>query len=86
MVKSRRAASLNPVAQFRTPTTVEEVLASRVISDPLTLQMCSSIGDGARGRRAVLARVPEDNVSRRFCTPSSVIANRAAHAVQPEGR
>ncbi|ODV43958.1 hypothetical protein AWV79_12330 [Cupriavidus sp. UYMMa02A] len=35
------------MAQFRTPTTVEEVLASRVISDPLTLQMCSSIGDGA---------------------------------------
>lgn len=47
VVKSRRAASLNPVAQFRTTTTVEEVLASRVISDPLTLQMCSSIGDGA---------------------------------------
>lgn len=47
VVKSRRAASLNPLAQFRTPTTVEEVLASRIISDPLTLQMCSSIGDGA---------------------------------------
>jgi acetyl-CoA acetyltransferase len=47
VVKSRHAASLNPLAQFRTETTVEEVLASRVISDPLTLQMCSSIGDGA---------------------------------------
>jgi len=47
VVKSRHAASLNPLAQFRTPTTVEEVLGSRVISDPLTLQMCSSIGDGA---------------------------------------
>lgn len=47
VVKSRHAASLNPVAQFRSETTVEEVLASRMISDPLTLQMCSSIGDGA---------------------------------------
>ena len=47
VVKSRKAASLNPYAQFRTETTVEEVLASRMISDPLTLQMCSSIGDGA---------------------------------------
>jgi len=47
VVKSRRAASLNPNAQFRAETTVPEVLASRVISDPLTLQMCSSIGDGA---------------------------------------
>ncbi|SCU86952.1 putative thiolase [Cupriavidus necator] len=47
VVKSRRAASLNPVAQFRTETTVGDVLASRMISEPLTLQMCSSIGDGA---------------------------------------
>lgn len=47
VVKSRKAASLNPVAQFRTETTVGEVLGSRMISNPLTLQMCSSIGDGA---------------------------------------
>ncbi|HWK72406.1 MAG TPA: thiolase family protein [Burkholderiaceae bacterium] len=47
VVKSRKAASLNPHAQFRKETTVEEVLASRMISDPLTLFMCSSIGDGA---------------------------------------
>lgn len=46
-VKSRRAGSLNPHAQFRVPTTVEEVLGSRMVSDPLTLFMCSSIGDGA---------------------------------------
>lgn len=47
VVKSRRAGSLNPCAQFRKQTTVEEVLASRMISNPLTLPMCSSIGDGA---------------------------------------
>jgi acetyl-CoA acyltransferase len=47
VVKSRRAASLNPFAQFRKLTTVEEVLAGRMISTPLTLPMCSSIGDGA---------------------------------------
>jgi acetyl-CoA acyltransferase len=47
VVKSRRAGSLNPVAQFRKETSVEEVLASRMVSDPLTLFMCSSIGDGA---------------------------------------
>ncbi|PUA19539.1 thiolase family protein [Glaciimonas sp. PCH181] len=46
-VKSRHAGSMNPYAQFRKETTVEEVLASRMISDPLTLPMCSSIGDGA---------------------------------------
>lgn len=47
VVKSRKAASMNPNAQFRKTTTVEEVLGSRMISDPLTLFMCSSIGDGA---------------------------------------
>lgn len=46
VVKSRRAGSLNPHAQFRNETSVEEVLASRTVSDPLTLFMCSSIGDG----------------------------------------
>ncbi|MCP1198348.1 thiolase family protein [Notoacmeibacter sp. MSK16QG-6] len=46
VVKSRHAASLNPIAQFRNKTSVDEVMASRMISDPLTLFMCSSIGDG----------------------------------------
>jgi len=46
-VKSHRNAALNPKAQFRTEVSVEEVLASREISPPLTLLMCSPIGDGA---------------------------------------
>ncbi|GAB7545971.1 thiolase family protein [Cupriavidus sp. CuC1] len=46
-VKSRHGASLNPWAQFRRETTVEEVLGSRMISEPLTLPMCSPIADGA---------------------------------------
>jgi acetyl-CoA acyltransferase len=46
-VKNHRHGSLNPNAQYRNLVTVEEVLASRVISEPLTLLMCSPIGDGA---------------------------------------
>lgn len=46
-VKNRRQGALNPKAQFQTPVTVDEVLASRVISDPLRMLMCSPIGDGA---------------------------------------
>lgn len=46
-VKNRQHGSLNPLAQFRTPTTVEKVLQSRVIADPLTLLMCAPIGNGA---------------------------------------
>jgi acetyl-CoA acyltransferase len=46
-VKSHRHAALNPYAQYRTELTVDDVLASREISAPLTLLMCSPIGDGA---------------------------------------
>ncbi|SOY68721.1 conserved hypothetical protein [Cupriavidus taiwanensis] len=47
-VKNRHHGSLNPYAQQRTTTTVEEVLASRMIADPLTLlQCCPSQVDGA---------------------------------------
>ena len=46
-VKNRHHAAHNPGAQYRQQLTVEEVLASRMISEPLTLPMCSPIGDGA---------------------------------------
>jgi acetyl-CoA acetyltransferase len=39
--------SMNPRAQFQTAMSVEEVLAAREIVYPLTLPMCSPIGDGA---------------------------------------
>jgi len=37
----------NPLAQFRTPCSIEQVLASPPITYPLTLPMCSPISDGA---------------------------------------
>ena len=46
-VKSHYHASLNPLAQYRKPVTVEEVLASRQIAGPLTVLMCSPLTDGA---------------------------------------
>lgn len=39
--------SLNPNAQFREDLSVDDVLADRLIVDPLTRSMCSPIGDGA---------------------------------------
>ena len=49
--KNRDHAKLNPVAQYREPMTVEEVLEARPIVEPFTLPMCSPIGDGGRGDR-----------------------------------
>lgn len=47
VVKSRRNAALNPYAQYRAPTTVDQVLSSKMIADPFTLFMCSPTADGA---------------------------------------
>lgn len=46
-VKARSFAAKNPVAQHRTPTSIDEVLESRTVADPLTLLQCSSKSDGA---------------------------------------
>jgi acetyl-CoA acetyltransferase len=82
VVKSRHAGSLNPVAQFRKETTLDEVMASRMISDPLTLFMCSSIGDGAA---AIVLTSPE--VARQLDTPdirvrASAVVSAKAHGAR----
>ena len=46
-VKNHRHALHNERAQYRGDYTVEEVLSSVMISDPLTLLQCSPISDGA---------------------------------------
>lgn len=45
--KNHNASVHNPKAQYRFPLTVEEVLADRPVSWPLTRSMCAPIGDGA---------------------------------------
>ena len=46
-VKNTYNGSLNPNAQFQKPMTMEQVLNSRVIAEPLTQFMCSTMADGA---------------------------------------
>lgn len=45
-VACRRHASLNPAAQMRKPITIDDVLQSRMIADPLHLLDCSLVSDG----------------------------------------
>lgn len=63
-VKSHRHAALNPRAQYRNEVTAEQVLESRQVSGPLTLLMCSPIGDG--GAAVVFV---SDEVASRLETP-----------------
>lgn len=58
--KNSAHAALNPYAQYRTVRTPEEVLASRLIADPLTMLMCSPVADGAA---ALVVRATADTPS-----------------------
>lgn len=46
-VKNRRHGALNPRAQYDALISADDVLGSRMIADPLTLYMCSPVGNGA---------------------------------------
>ena len=46
-VKNRRHAGMNELAHYRTPQTLEDVMNSRMIVDPLRLTMCAPTTDGA---------------------------------------
>jgi acetyl-CoA acetyltransferase len=59
--KNSHHGSLNPLAQFQQELTVDEVLADRMIVEPLTRSMCSPIGDGAAA-----AVVMSPDAARRF--------------------
>ena len=63
-VKSHRNGALNPYAQYRKAMSLEEVLGSRVIADPIHLFECSPTTDGASAviiaRRAVARRFKPD--------------------------
>jgi acetyl-CoA acetyltransferase len=59
--KNSYHGSLNPLAQFQQELTVDEVLADRMIVEPLTRSMCSPIGDGAAA-----AVVMSPDAARRF--------------------
>ncbi len=78
--KNSLHGSLNPRAQYQQARTVEEVLASPVVAEPLTRLMCSPIGDGAA---AALVVSPEFLERRGHEAPRPV---RIAASVLGSGR
>ena len=81
-VKQRRAGARNAKAQFQEEVSVDEVLGSRMIAEPLTLMMCSPIGDGA----AALVLMSEDHAARKAVQPVAVLASelRSGRGDDPE--
>lgn len=80
-VKNRSHAALNARAAERKPITLEEVLADRVVVDPLTRAMCGGISDGA----ACVVLVSEEFAARRGLIGASEIAASAVVSGLPAG-
>ncbi len=78
-VTMRRHASLNPLAKYRDPISVEDVLTSRIISSPLHLLDCCVISDG--GGALVLTSVERARDLRRL----PVVILGAAEAIRHSG-
>jgi acetyl-CoA acetyltransferase len=84
--KSRAYAEHNPIAQFRTPTTIEEVMAGRIISDPLRLAMCAPIGDGAAALVVVSDEMARKLGRRRVRVAATALVSGDPDAESPVSR
>jgi benzoylsuccinyl-CoA thiolase BbsB subunit len=73
-VKAKAHATLNPHAQFRKTVTLEEVLASKPVAEPLTLYQCCPTGDGA----AALVLCAASEAGRYAGQPIRVLASELA--------
>lgn len=76
--KNHHHGSLNPKAQYRFEMSVDEVLADREISHPLTRAMCAPIGDGAAAAvlcsEAALAHFPPQAQARAVKVRTSTLS------------
>lgn len=74
-VTMRHHASMNPGAQMRAPITVADVLASKVVADPLHILDCSLISDG--GGAVVLTSAERARTLKR--KPAYILGYGEAH-------
>jgi acetyl-CoA C-acetyltransferase len=73
-VKNHRNGAKNPIAQFRQEITLETVLSSSLVADPLRLFDCSPITDGA----AAVILAPLERAREFTDTPVKVLATAQA--------
>jgi len=80
--KNHFNGSLNPRAQYQKRMSVEEILAARLISDPLTVPMIAPIGDGAAAAIICSAEFAKRYTTRPVFVVTSVV--RAGKDVGPD--
>jgi acetyl-CoA acetyltransferase len=72
-VKNHYHGSLNPHAQYREVYTLEDVLTSPPVAEPLTRLMCSPIGDGAAAAVLVSPELARQMTSKPVWVKASVL-------------
>ena len=72
-VKNHHNGCLNPHSQYREEFTVEQVLASRMICDPITLLQCCPNSDGAAAAILCAANVAKKFTSKPITVAASVL-------------
>jgi acetyl-CoA C-acetyltransferase len=73
-VKNHHNATMNPKAQYRSEITIDAVLRSAMIADPLHMLDCSPITDGA----AAVVLAPMDTARKYTDTPIRIMATTQA--------
>jgi acetyl-CoA acetyltransferase len=74
-VKNHYNGSLNPHAQYREVYSLEDILASPMVAEPLTRLMCSPIGDGAAAVVICSAEKAKQFTSKPVYVRASVLAS-----------
>ena len=84
-VKNHRNGSLNPHAQYQDVYTLEDILNSPVVAEPLTRLMCSPIGDGAAAAVLCASSMAERYTSKPVRVLASTLSSGADHGADEAG-
>lgn len=85
-VKNSFNGSLNPLAQHRKPLSIEQVVQSRIIVDPLTLLMCASISDGAAAAVVCAANIATKFTSKKPISIASCVLRSGVYRLPNDDR
>jgi acetyl-CoA acetyltransferase len=84
-VKNHRNGSLNPHAQYQEVYTLEDILNSPVVAEPLTRLMCSPIGDGAAATILCASSIASRYTAKPVKVLASVLSSGTDHGPDEPG-
>ncbi|HYL60733.1 MAG TPA: thiolase family protein, partial [Candidatus Acidoferrales bacterium] len=84
-VKNHRNGSLNPHAQYQDVYSLEDVLNSPVVAEPLTRLMCSPIGDGAAATILCASSIANRYTNKPVKVLASLLSSGSEHTPDQPG-